>query len=80
MKKLCVCKDIKHFDDNVGKTYALSHLKIITVDEKNWMTLYQCPTTCIFWKKSYPNVNFQGGGEAEFEQITKEQANSIFKF
>lgn len=76
----CNCKEITHIEGNEGSKYAESHLKVLKVDSSEFTTLYQCPETGILWKESYPNINFQGGGSPEFNQINENRAKSEFNY
>jgi len=76
----CQCRNLTHLVGVPAETYAQKHLKMITIDSENWVTLFRCPQTGRFWKESYPHSGMHGGGPPELVQISAAVAKEEFHF
>jgi len=61
-----------------GEAFAKQNLVQIKVDASNWKALWKNPQTGELWKECFPHSELHGGGPAEFEQISEEEARSEF--
>ena len=55
------------------------HKIAISPESGGWETLYQDPDDGRYWELSYPNSEWHGGGPAQLQQITVEEAKQKYK-
>ncbi len=75
---LCSCRTLDRLKGVTAQEYARQHLLELWVDDVNWMILYRCPETGVYWKEWYPQSEAHGGGPSELTQIGRECAEREF--
>jgi hypothetical protein len=56
---------------------SLIFLRKIGSDSSGWVTVYRHRITGGLWKRHFPNGDTHGGGDARFDPITRQDADSI---
>lgn len=74
----CRCRETTHFHGAAAQEYSRGHLTELKVDDANWIVLFQCPETGIYWKEHFPRSGEHGGGASELLQIRREEAATEF--
>lgn len=74
----CQCRSLEGLKGVEAQEYARSHLVELKVDEVNWIVLYRCPETGLYWKEWYPQSEAHGGGPSELVKIGKDDAEREF--
>ena len=67
-----------HLSGRDAADYAAQHLHEVVVNGETWEVLYCCPDTGRYWKKTYPDAEYHGGGAPELEQVSLEVAREDF--
>jgi hypothetical protein len=75
---LCRCKGLDSLRGTEAQEYARDHLVELKVDDLNWIVLYRCPGSGLYWKAWYPQSEAHGGGPPELSKIEKERAEREF--
>lgn len=74
----CRCMDLERLRGVEAQEYAREHLVELKVDDVNWVILYRCPHSGIYWKEWYPQSEAHGGGPSELVRIRREEAEREF--
>ena len=75
---LCKCQVLECLKGVEAREYARGHLMELKVDDANWIVLYRCPETGLYWKEWYPQSEAHGGGPSELIKIEKGDAEREF--
>ena len=57
---MCECKDTVFLEGNDATFYKENYLQVISIDAKNWKTLYKCKICNMYWEETFIEDRFVG--------------------
>lgn len=65
----CSCDGIQQLEGNEAEAYANEHLRQVSVDNKTWEVVFECPETGKQWLMDYPESEQHGGGPSRLRAL-----------
>lgn len=65
---MCDCSERDHYHGTEATEFA-KKLTEVSVNAREWKTLYRCAACGTYWLETYPHSEYHGGGLPELDKI-----------